>query len=212
MKTKTFTFTAVAFYFHLHTLSASIVVIDDFTSGPYNIGSSSLSSNTSSITSLVADSRRGAGTGTQEWQSSVNTTNGLLFYSVTGAPAPGQRLSITYSSDSDTLNLIGFTHFVFSVDDLIGGADLFVLYRGSSNQIFAETPIDIDSSGDFYIPFSFMGVSDPFSPSSVVFRVIPTSDDFSITLSSIGVIPEPSTAIMIALGASTLFLRRRRKS
>lgn len=212
MKTKTFTVTAVAFYFHLHTLSASIVVIDDFTSGPYNIGSSSLSSNTSSITSLVADSRRGAGTGTQEWQSSVNTTNGLLFYSVTGAPAPGQRLSITYSSDSDTLNLIGFTHFVFSVDDLIGGADLFVLYRGSSNQIFAETPINIDSSGDFYIPFSFMGVSDPFSPSSVVFRVIPTSDDFSITLSSIGVIPEPSTAIMIALGASTLFLRRRRKS
>lgn len=106
---------------------------------------------------------------------------------------------------------MGFSHFVVSVHDLVGTADLYVLYRGSSNQLLPEIPITIDSSGDYFIPFSYMGVDDPFSPSSVLFRVFPTSDDFSITLSSVGVIPEPSSGLMIALGATALILRRRTK-
>lgn len=141
----------------------------------------------------------------------MDTGVGMLNYSISGSPSPGQRLAISYSPDSGLLNLMGFSHFVVSVHDLVGTADLYVLYRGSSNQLLPEIPITIDSSGDYFIPFSYMGVDDPFSPSSVLFRVFPTSDDFSITLSSVGVIPEPSSGLMIALGATALILRRRTK-
>jgi hypothetical protein len=191
---------------------ASVVIIDDFSTSPYSIGTSMLSSDISPITSPIADSRWVNGNGTQVWSSLVNAGTGTLNYSVSGIPSPGQRLGIVYSRDSGLLNLTGFSHFVVSVQSLAGSADLYVLYRGSSSQILPEMPITISSSGDYFIPFSHMGVSDPFSPSSVHFRIFPTSDDFSITLSSIGVIPEPTSALMIALGTFAMTLMRRRKS
>ncbi len=191
---------------------ASVVIIDDFSTSPYNIGTTMLSSDISPITSPIADSRWVNGNGTQEWNSFVDIGTGTLNHSVGGTPSPGQRFAISYSPDSGVLNLLGFSHFVISVQGLIGTADLYVFYRGSSSQILPRVPITIDSTGDFFIPFSYMGVADPFSPSSVDFRIFPTDEDFSITLSSIGVIPEPSSAIMIALGAFAMTLMRRRQS
>ncbi len=201
---------AFAFLIYWSNARASVVIIDDFSTAPYNIGTSLLSSDNSSITSPIADSRWVNGNGTQVWSSLVDTGAGILNYSISGSPSPGQRLGIAYSRDSGLLNLMGFSHFVVSVQSVAGSADLYVLYRGSSSQILPEIPITISSSGDYFIPLSHMGVSDPFSPSSVHFGIFPTSDDFSITLSSVGVIPEPSSGLMIALGATALILRRRR--
>lgn len=192
-------------------LVASIVVVDDFSTGSYSIGSSAFSSNTSSITSTIADSRTSTGSGSQCWASSIDVNIGLLQYSVTGEPAPGQRLSILYANDDGNLNLAGFSHFFLDVSSIMGTADIFVLFRGAHDRISSEIPFNLSESGQFYIPFTYMGVADPSSPSSVVFRIFPTSDDFSITLSSIAVIPEPSSAFMIALGALSIVVMRRRK-
>lgn len=188
-------------------------MIDNFSTAPYNIRSSLLSANISPITSPIADSRWVNGGGTQAWSSFVDTEAGTLNYSISGSPSPGQRLEISYSRDSASLDFAGFSHFEVSVQDLAGTADLYVFYRGSSDPVLPRVPFTIDSSEDYLIPLSLIGEDDPFLPSLVDFRVFPTSDDFSITLSSIGVIPEPSYEVMMVfIGAATIILRRRRKS
>lgn len=191
---------------------ATFLMIDNFSTAPYSIGSSLLSSNTSPITSPIADNRRVNGIGTQVWGSFVDIETETLNYSVSGSPGPDQRIGIAYSRDSGSLDFTGFSHFSISVQDLAGTADLYVLYRGLSNQTPSQAPIAIDASGDYPVPFPLMGEEDPFTPSLVDFRFFPRSDDFSMKLSSIGVIPEPTFTILIPLGAFAFCLRRRRKS
>ena len=190
---------------------SATVILDDFSSGPFSIGSSEDSRYGSSIISPLAEHRSISATlnDTANWSASVDTVISTLVYSANN-PSLSTRLRVTYSNAPGThLNLIGFNAFVLQVDSLNGVGQLFV-FEGIGSTFEGVIPVDLNTTGELVIPFANMNSSNPTNPSEVTFFFRPEGEEFSISISSIGVIPEPSSAIMMSLGAFALMLRRKR--
>lgn len=186
-------------------------MLDDFTSGAYTISNATPISDNSSIVSSLSDNRWVRGAGSINWASSVDDVSGILTYTLTlprgDAPSPSTLFDITYSNTSETLNLFGFNAFVLNVSQ-VSGIGIVYAFEGVGSTLAGVVPVAFNESGNLVIPFENMNAANTVNPDAITFRIVPQSAGFSVTLSNITVIPEPS-AILLVLGASSLLLRRR---
>lgn len=191
-------------------ISAATVVFDDFQSGSYDISSDGASENYSFITTPFANRRIATGVGGVTWSSTVNDLSGILSYSFSiprGDPGTNVGLLLSYSRLGENLNLSGYNAFVFDVGSIVGSGQI-VAYVGGV--IYPESiPVSVNSAGQLILPFANMNSLDSQNPSSIRFWIQPQTQDFSITLNGIGVIPEPSTFLLSGLGVCFLLIRRR---
>lgn len=192
---------------------SATVILDDFSSGPFSIGSSEAARYGSPITSPLAG-HRSIGANLDEtayWSASVDTLTSTFVYSANN-PSSSTRLSVTYSNAPGTrLDLLGFNAFVLQIESLNGVGRLFV-FEGIGSTFEGVIPVELNDTGELVIPFANMNSSNPTNPSEVTFFFNPQSEEFSIRLSSISVIPEPSVPMFTALGLSALAFRRHRKT
>lgn len=211
MKTQLLYTPALLTLIFLSTSNAATVILDDFSTGRSNVSSGGASQTTQSISSPFADSRMLMGSGSQHWNALVDITSTTLEYSVSipgGVLAPDQRLELKYLSSLGDFNLLGYDAFVFHVEALSGVGQI-IAYFGDSGHQLGAVPVSLTATGDLYIPFANINPHDLSSIDSVHFRILPQDANFSVTLSGIGVIPEPSALLLSALGACFLLIRRR---
>jgi len=196
----------------INTCESASEIIDDFTSGPCAISSNTPLSDISTIVSLVANERWLRGSGSINWASSVDDALGTFTYTLTlprgDKPSPTTGLSITYSNSESYLNLTGFNAFILNVSD-ISGTGVVYAFEGPGRSLDDLTPVVFTGAGQLYIPFENMDAVNTVDPNSITFRIVPQSADFFVSLSSITVVPEPSTVFLLLLGASLLLVRRR---
>lgn len=190
---------------------AATVILDDFSTGPFSIGTGIGTSDGSVISSPIADTRRTWGTGANPWSSTLDDVAGVLSYSLSlpqSAPSSDTRLAISYrSSVGNNLNLVGYDAFVIHVGSIEGTGQILA-FVGAAPPLDV-VPVSLSGAGEVVIPFDNMKATNPTSPSSVTFWIIPHNKDFSVTLDGISVIPEPSAIWLAAMGASVLLVRRR---
>lgn len=204
---------SIAMY-SFESCNGASIVIDNFNSGPFSISSGSDTADISLIASPIAESRWARGSGSNNWSASVNGVTGTLTYTLNVPrtdPSPTTRFEVTYFDSTSNLNLLGFNAFVLHVSNFSGIGQVYA-FEGTGSTLDGVTPVPFNSIGDLVIPFDYMNASDPFNPSAITFWIVPESSDFSITLSGISVIPEPSVALLALLGASSLLLRRRTRN
>jgi len=196
----------------INPCESASVIIDDFTSGSYAISNNTPTSDLSPITSVVSNNRWSRGSGSINWASSVDNSLGILTYTLTlprsDAPSPTTGLSITYSNSESNLNLAGFDAFFVNVSNVIGTGVIYA-FEGPSRSLDDLIPVAFAGAGQLYIPFANMDAVNTVDPNSITFRIVPQSADFSVSLTSITLVPEPSVAFLLVLGASSLLLRRR---
>ncbi len=201
---------AAAFTVLMGSASAATTVFDDFSSDGYTMGSSDGDYHHGEIVTLFADTRISIGVGSI-WSSTLDDVAGILTYTSNPrlAPARDDGFALIYSNSLGTLNLTGYDSFVIHVESVAGNGQMLA-YFGSGGPGSA-IPVDLTGPGDLVIPFANMGATIPnLNPSLVSFRIVPESLDFSVTLSGIGIIPEPSTAALAGLGVAFLAAWRRR--
>lgn len=209
MNTKSITTILLSGFLFQDFSEASTVIIDDFSSGQFSINSNGTTRDTSLISSSIASSRWSRGSGSDNWTASVDSDTSTLSYAVSN-PIATTRFAITYSSSTGSLDLIGLSALLIEVNDLVGFGQIYA-FEGSSSSLLDVIPVDLTITGSIIIPFANMNTANPTNPSELTFYIVPQSPDFAITISSIGAIPEPTSAIMITISAFTLILRRRRK-
>ena len=186
-------------------------MLDDYTSGAFSISNATPISDNSTIVSPLSNNRWVRGAGSINWSSSVDAALGSLSYTLTlprgDAPSPSTLLDITYSSTSENLNLFGYNAFVLNVSE-VSGIGIVYAFEGVSSTLSGVVSVAFNGSGDLVIPFENMNAVNTVNPSAVTFRIVPQSADFSVTLSNITVIPEPSVALLAMLSASSFLVRR----
>ncbi len=189
--------------------TAATVVFDDFSTGAYSIGYTSpgLRSDGSVIVSPFADRRSVLGSGQSNWSSTAG--DGTFTYSLDliQADLPSdQMIRISYLGE---FNLHGYDAFVIHVGSVVGSGQIMA-HVGANSPNPSVIPMSL-TEGDLVIPFANMGSDNPYEPDVITFHIIPQDRDFSVTISGIGVIPEPSTAAA-GLGVFLLMARRRRET
>jgi hypothetical protein len=187
--------------------SAASTVFDDFSSGGYP---SNGGMNSVSIVTPFADNRLSYGSGSG-WSSSVDTFGGVLTYTLNTRVDPGSDywFDMIYTSSLGNMNLVGYNAFIIHIQNLTGDGQMLAHF-GSGTPASSVIPLTLSGTGDLVIPFASMGSTIPDSPSFITFEIIPGSRDFSITLSGISVIPEPSTAALASISTFFIMARRRR--
>lgn len=192
--------------------SAATVVFDDFSSGAYSIAFPGIGNDNSEIDSLFADRRLAGGNGLGNWSSTVDIDAGVFTYTLEIPrmdPGPNEWFTLSYRNSQGNMSLLGYDAFVIHVESVIGTGQImaYVGTGGPSPSVISVSLVE----GDLIIPFANMAATNPENPSAINFQIIPQDPDFSVTISGIGVIPEPSTAAIAGLGAVLLVARRHRR-
>jgi hypothetical protein len=131
--------------------------------------------------------------------------NGLLRYTFSSPETPsgaGSDLSLTYG----ILGIGESEGFLLDISDVQGAGELLIAINGSDGLFDPTVPrVALDSPGALIYPASLVLGFTPENMSGLFhFLFIPTTANFSLTLSEIAVIPEPSTLATLMLGFALL--------
>lgn len=211
MKTNSILIAAVIASIALTNSNAATVIFDDFSTGRSIVRSGGNSQTTQSISSPFVNSRTMLGSGVEHWLGQVDITSTTLEYTLSipgGILGSDQRLELKYLNSVGNFNLLGYDAFVIHVAALSGAGQIMAYFGDSGHQLGA-VPVNLTATGDLYIPLTNANSQDLGSIESVHFRILPQNANFSVTLSGISAIPEPSALLLSAFGACLLLIRRR---
>lgn len=186
---------------------AATLLLDDFSSGSFALASGGITSNSEPITTPLTNERTVTGIGAPTWSSTLASEE--LNYLVSN-PRPGRNyLEINYSS-SGTFSILGFDAFALDVANVTGAGELIVFVDGAPT--FGALRVPVAASGELVYSISEVVTGQSLdSLSQINFRFTPVSEDFSVTIDNVRLIPEPSSPLLIAFGVSVAIIRRRRK-
>lgn len=193
--------------------SASSILLDSFTEGGFSLPASGVSNNRSTIQSDWSLSRTVSLFDPGVSSSLLQTSSGSLIFTfnLRGTNTKDSVFStINYiNSDNSAFNLLGLNAAVFQITNLSGEGE--VLVYGSSGPR-NSTALPLTGTGTIEYPFSLAnGYLGGSGNSSLDFRIIPRSMNFSVTMSEITLIPEPSGACLLVLAAASLMNRCSRR-
>lgn len=195
------------------------VVVDSFTEDSFELDSENSVVETS--VDLAFANRRSSrinpefGQPSTSMSSTLDTGSGNLSFSVDGTSNISSRpldLRMSYSQGGP-YDISGFSAYEFDFTSLSGSGFLIVeLASSSSNYERLTTRIDLNSAGTLTVPFDSVnfgagGSLDSFPATHFVFEA--ETEQFSFVLDEVRVVPEPSPMLLLGLGVSGLFIRRR---
>lgn len=214
-------FTLLALSFSAASGFAASLVVDSFTEGEFMLSLGGDTSANSAVASplgarrAVSISNRLVAPGSTI-TSTLDADVGSLSFYVNGQSTGNSplRLSISYS-EGGPFSLLGYDAFEFEFSSLSGTGFLIAEIGSPSATYPSETTnrIALGSPGAVVLPFSDLnfgnnGSIDSFHVIHFVFEA--ESQEFSFGLDEIRVVPEASTMLLIAFGAGSILLRRRR--
>ena len=188
---------------------AATLLLDDFSSGSFSLSFGGTTSNSGSFGTPLTDQRTVSGVGFPNWTATLAT--GDLGYSVNQLdPSPRRNyLNLRYSLASGTFSMLGYDAFAVDVTNVVGSGEFVAFVDGAPS---ADIRFAITGPGTIVSPFSGLDTSQSLgSLSQMNFRFYAISDDFSLTIDNVRIIPEPSASLLIVFGAVTLLSQRRRK-
>ncbi len=203
-------------------LSAATLVLDSFDQGPFSLSLSGPVTNNSTIGSPFGSDRsatiseRLAASGAT-MTSTLDESAGLLSLSIDGQSNLASRpldLRLQYSGGGP-FSLLGYNAFEFDFSNLAGSGFLIAELGGGSTAVYGPSTnrISLSSSGVTTVPFSALnfgttGSIDSFT--SLHFTFEADTEQFSMTLNEIRVVPEPSVIALLMPFLLTVLLGRRR--
>ncbi|MEO0017777.1 MAG: hypothetical protein RLZZ522_1060, partial [Verrucomicrobiota bacterium] len=105
-------------------------------------------------------------------------------------------------------SILGYEAFSLTITNLVGRGEIMA-YSGRSGNGIAMA---ITGTGEMVIPYSKLNTTTPLGDlSSLHFRLIGLSSDFSVTLDRITLVPEPGSLGLFAGGMAVLLATRRRR-
>ena len=211
---KTFTLLAIFLFspIGLGRVAGATLLLDDFSSGSFSLASGGTTSNSAAFASPLTDRRTisGVGIATSIW--AITLAPEELAYTANQLPplTRPSSLSLYYSKTIGTFSILGYEAFAIDLRNVVGSGELIVSVSGSGGR---DSVVPIVGSGTVISPFSFLDTTQSLgSISAINFRINAVSEDFSLSIDNVRLIPEPSSSLLIILGiASTALHRCRRK-
>lgn len=186
---------------------SATLLLDDFSSGAFALGFGGTTSNSGSFATALTDQRTVSGVGDPNWTATLSA--GSLVYVVDSISKGRNYLGMNYSS-TGAFSILGYNAFALDLLNVIGTGELIVSVTGSGGN---NIRVPISGSGTVISPFSFLDTSQPLdSLSAMNFRINAISEDFSVSIDNVRLVPETSASILLLLGAGGLALRRRRRN
>ena len=191
---------------------AASIALDSFNEGAFALSDLGPDNVEQMISSPLIDRRRGSITDTGEAYASLSPPSGTLNYTVALRGSPPQSYGIFFNlnysnSDGSNFSLLGFDSIVVNISGLVGAGE-FRAFRNSSPNTSILVPIT--ATGDLVYPLSnISGGMDLDSYGTLSFQFFPRSNDFSITLDEITLVPEPSAILLLGWGGIWMMRRRR---
>ena len=187
------------------------ILLDPFSSGSLALQATGPISNFYNLTGTEFEIRDVHGNGNYGWSAYVDPQSGLFNYTINlrATPAPGDFFYMRYAKQMGALQLMGADSLVFNITALTGQGDLQVTFGGEPGPLTPALPIT--GLGDAAFPFSALfpqGWSELIG--GVTLKIVPKSANFSITLSEISLVPEPSSIVLLGGVAWMWCLRRQR--
>jgi hypothetical protein len=191
-------------------LMAASLLMDDFTGPALQLGSNPPLPRgfQSANDAPVAANRHVQGSLGPAWIVTQNPTEGTLTYSfnmLRGQPNSSDSLSFMYSYADRLASFVGLDAVQLQVDS-IAGTGLVSAYVPTGTTI-EELKISL-VPGTTVVPLLNPSGADPMR--NIVIRIYPTTPNFSLTLSSLWLVPEPGSGLLAATAAVWLTSRRRR--
>jgi hypothetical protein len=148
--------------------------------------------------------------------STLSTATGTLDLVVNGMSLESSPLTLQMSYfNGGPYSLLGFSAFEIDISSLTGVGNLIVELGNASDSYGPTTNrITMTGSGTISVPFSelnFATNGSTASFSAMHFTFEAASEEFSMTLGEVRVVPEPSVVALTLPFALTLLLRRHRK-
>ena len=188
---------------------AATLLLDDFSSGSFLLSFGGSTSNSGAFGTPLTDQRNVSGVGFPNWTATLAT--GDLDYNVNQLdPSPRRNyLNLKYSLASGTFSLLGYEAFAVDVTNVVGTGEFVAFVDGTPG---ADIRFTINGSSTIVSPFSGLDTSQSLgSLSQMNFRFYAISDDFSLTIDDVRIVPEPSASLLTGFGAVTVLFQRRRK-
>ena len=191
-------------------LIAASLLMDDFTGPAFQLGSNpSLTKGLQSVNDApVLASRWIFSIGNPVWLVTQDPAAGTLTYSLNmlrGQPGASDSLDFLYSYANRLSSYVGLDAVQLQVDS-IAGTGLVSAYVPTGTTI-EELKISL-VPGTTVVPLLNPSGADPMR--NIVIRIYPTTPNFSLTLSSLWLVPEPGSGLLAATAAVWLTSRRRR--
>jgi hypothetical protein len=142
------------------------------------------------------------------WIVTQNPTEGTLTYSfdkLRGEPSPFDSLGFMYSYSNRLASFVGLDAVQLQIDSM-AGTGLVSAYVPNGTTI-DQLKVDL-APGTTVAPLLNPSGADPMR--NIAVQIYPTTPNFSITLSSLWLVPEPGSALLAATAAIWLTSRRRR--
>ena len=192
-------------------LMAASLLMDDFTGPAMQLGGNPpLPTGLQSANDApVQASRWIFSIGNPVWLVTQDPAAGTLTYSLNmlrGQPGASDYLSMIYSYGQSLESIVGLNSVRLTVDSVVGSAMVGSVV--AVGPIMDQQFVALDAAGNVDIPL--VKPSLPDASARIVIRIYPTTPNFSVTLSSLWLVPEPSSALLAATAAAFLTSRRRR--
>ena len=189
---------------------ASSLLMDDFTGPGFRLGSNPR------LTSGIQDrndtpvlaARWIFSIGNPVWLVTQDPAAGTLTYSLNmlrGQPGASDSLDFLYSYANRLASFVGIDAVQLQIDS-IAGTGLVSAYVPNGTTV-DQLKVSL-LPGTTVVPLLNPSGADPMR--NIAVRIYPTTPNFSITLSSLWLVPEPGSGLLLATAAVWLTSRRRR--
>ena len=193
--------------------TAASLLMDDFTGSGFTLGSSASlpSGNQSSTGAPIPAWRSVFGQGGPDWMVTLDPAAGTLTYSFDvrrGLPGAVDFLGMIYSYGQSLESIAGLNTVRLRVDSVVGSGTVSAVV--AVGPIMEEQPVLLNGTGDLEMPL--VKPSLPDASARIGVRIYPTTPNFSVTLSSLWLVPEPGVGLLAAAAGGWLASRRRRET
>jgi hypothetical protein len=206
----------------LERVAGATLLLDSFNEGSYNLSYSGQLNATSTISSPLG-SRRDARLNNRDAiagavvTSTLDDTLGTLSFSVNGLSSNTLRpldLRMSYSQGGP-FSILGYSAFELDFSS-VTGAGFLIIELGSETAIYGPSAyrISINNPGTVSVPFSNLNFGTNGSINSfnaLHFTFEAATEQFSMSLNEIRVVPEPSSFLLFLVGVVGTTLHRRRR-
>jgi hypothetical protein len=208
---KAFTLSAIFMFCSVGTehIAAATLLLDDFSSGSFSLASGGTTSNSGAFASPLTNQRTVSGVGPANW--AITLAPEELAYTVDQLTLLPRRnfFDLSYSKTVGTFSIIEFQAFAVDLFNVVGNGELLISVDGSAGR---DIRVPINGSGTLVSPFSNLRTSQPLDSLSLInFSFIAVSEDFSLSIDNVRIVPEPSALLLSGVAAASLLFRRRRE-
>ena len=193
------------------TATAATLILDDFTQGAFALQFDRPNDILQDITTPLTDIRYVYGRGVKDWHATLAEGSGVMSYTMNLRGEPNDKsnwLDLSYRRRSGGFSILGYEAFSLSLANLVGQGEVMAYSGGTANGI----AMPITGTGEMMIPYSKLNTTIPLGDlSSLHFRFIGLSSDFSLTVDRIALVPEPGSLGLFAGGMVVLLATRRRR-